>query len=247
MVATLRLQAVATCRIEVPVDATRGHQREGRVEDAVAAVDHGAHRQGGLGHSAYLPIKRLINPSVAVGRLVLRLGDEPGPPWRPPMSTIAAHPVEPDTKSTSRRRGVLGVVAIALLAVALAGCMPDDAQTFLDRTNSLRKTNGVRRPRRARHPHREGRGVGAAHGLHGSPGALDAQRRASSSLAWTALGENVGYSSPTSNTLLTIHNTFVNSAAHRRNMVNPIYTHMGVGVAKDSSGRIWVAEVFARI
>ena len=66
-------------------------------------------------------------------------------------------------------------------------------------------------------------------------------------VAWTALGENVGYSSPTSNTLLTIHNAFVSSAAHRRNMVNPIYTHMGVGVAKDSSGRIWVAEVFARI
>ena len=92
------------------------------------------------------------------------------------MSTIAAHPVETDTKSTSRRRGVLGVVAIALLALALAGCMPADAQTFLDRTNSLRRTAGRPRPRRAPGPHREGRGVGEAHGLHRSPGALDAER-----------------------------------------------------------------------
>jgi uncharacterized protein YkwD len=67
------------------------------------------------------------------------------------------------------------------------------------------------------------------------------------SLGWTALGENVGYSSRTSNTLLTIHNKFVGSSAHRANLLDRRWTHMGVGVARDSSGRIWVAEVFARL
>ena len=161
------------------------------------------------------------------------------------MSTIAAHPVETDTKSTSRRRGVLGVVAIALLALALAGCMPADAQTFLDRTNACGGPKASARCR-APGPHPEGGGVGEAHGVDRSSGALDAER-GPSNVAWTALGENVGYSSPTSNTLLTIHRAFVSSAGHRRNLVNPIYTHMGVGVAKDGSGHVWVAEVFARI
>ena len=67
------------------------------------------------------------------------------------------------------------------------------------------------------------------------------------SLRWRSLGENVGYSSPTSNTLLTIHNLFVKSAPHRANLLNSKFTHMGVGVAKDSRGRVWVAEVFAQL
>ncbi len=66
-----------------------------------------------------------------------------------------------------------------------------------------------------------------------------------SSLSWEALGENVGYSSPTTDTLKTIHNLFVQSAPHRANLVSSRFTHMGVGVAKDSRGRVWVAEVFA--
>ena len=162
------------------------------------------------------------------------------------MSTIAAHPVETDTKSTSRRRGVLGVVAIALLAIALAGCMPADAQTFLDRTNALRKTEGVRPL--YEHPALTEKAEAWARHM-AATGRLEHSTLSAglSSIAWTALGENVGYSSPTSNTLLTIHRAFVSSAGHRRNLVNPIYTHMGVGVAKDSSGRVWVAEVFARI
>jgi uncharacterized protein YkwD len=30
-------------------------------------------------------------------------------------------------------------------------------------------------------------------------------------------------------------------------MLNSGFTHMGVGVARDGAGRIWVAEVFARL
>ena len=40
---------------------------------------------------------------------------------------------------------------------------------------------------------------------------------------------------------------FVRSAPHRANLLSTKFTHMGVGVAKDSRGRIWVAEVFAQL
>ena len=164
------------------------------------------------------------------------------------MSVTTAQHAETETTTTTatRRRGVAAILAVVLLAIALAGCLPSDSQSFVDRTNSLRRSHGVA-------------GL-ATHGTLTQKAEEWAQRMASTgrlehstlsagldSVGWTALGENVGYSSQTSDTYLTIHNAFVNSAGHYRNLVNPIYTHMGVGVATDSSGRVWVAEVFARL
>jgi uncharacterized protein YkwD len=162
------------------------------------------------------------------------------------MSVPATLPARPTTGRIRSRRGGLAVLAIALLAVALAGCMPDDARTFLDRTNSLRKANGV--PSLAEHDTLTQKAEAWAQHM-AATGRLEHSTLSAGlgSLGWTALGENVGYSSPTSNTLLTIHNMFVSSPDHRANLLNSGFTHMGVGVAKDSSGRVWVAEVFARL
>jgi uncharacterized protein YkwD len=154
------------------------------------------------------------------------------------MTTISASP--------TKRRSFTALLAIVVLALVASGCMPGDARTFLDRTNSLRKTYGVRLL--AEHDtltkkaedwaqHMAATGVLA----HSD---LDAGL---SSLNWKMLGENVGYSSPTSNTLLTIHNLFVGSPPHKANLVNSRFTHMGVGVATDKYGRVWVAEVFAQL
>lgn len=146
-------------------------------------------------------------------------------------------------RSTRARLG-MGVAVLAVLATVVAGCMPDDARTFLDRTNSLRASNGLPALREhdqltdkaeawAQHMARTGR---LAHsnlsaGLEG--------------LAWTALGENVGMSTPTADTLRTIHERLASSPTHRANMLNRRFTHMGVGVATSPDGRVWVAEVFA--
>ena len=146
----------------------------------------------------------------------------------------------------NRRRSMGAILAMVLLALVAAGCMPADAKSFLDRTNSLRSSQGVRALKEhdvltrkaedwAQHMARTGK---LAHsnisdGLEG--------------VSWRSVGENVGYSSPTSSTLLTIHNMFVKSAPHRANLLNSKYTHMGVGVAKDSRGRVWVAQVFAQL
>jgi uncharacterized protein YkwD len=162
------------------------------------------------------------------------------------MSVTATLPTNRTTRRTRTRRGGLAVLAIALLAVALAGCMPDDARTFLDRTNSLRRSVGVRTL--SEHDTLTQKAEAWAQHMAAS-GRLEHSTLSAGlgSLRWTALGENVAYSSPTSNTLLTIHNKFANSAPHRANLVDSRWTHMGVGVARDSSGRIWVAEVFARL
>ena len=155
------------------------------------------------------------------------------------MSTFTA-------TSPAKKRSVGALLAIVLLAIAAAGCMPADAKTFLDRTNSLRSSHGVRALKENDTLTKKAE-AWAQH--MASTGRLEHSTLSSglSSLNWKSLGENVGYSSPTSNTLLTIHNLFVNSAPHRANLLNSKFTHMGVGVAKDSRGRIWVAEVFAQL
>ena len=147
---------------------------------------------------------------------------------------------------TAKRRSVGAILAIVLLALAAAGCMPGDARTFLERTNSVRSSQGVR-------PLKEHdtltRKAEAWAQQMASTGQLAHSNLSSGlgGLRWKALGENVGYSSPTSNTLLTLHKMFVNSAGHYANLVKSNYTHLGVGVAKDSRGRIWVAQVFAQL
>ncbi|MCL1598567.1 MAG: CAP domain-containing protein [Actinomycetia bacterium] len=58
---------------------------------------------------------------------------------------------------------------------------------------------------------------------------------------WMALGENVGVGAdPTS-----LHSAFMNSAAHRNNILGD-YNYIGVGVTTDASGLIWVTMVFMR-
>jgi len=150
------------------------------------------------------------------------------------------------SRTTAARRPALALVAALLLAVTAAGCMPADANKMLIYTNQARAYAGIRPVQEhptltakaeswARHMAAEGR---LSHStLSAGLGTLN----------WRSLGENVGYSSPTSNTLWTIHVAFVRSAGHRANILNPKYTHMGVGVHKDSQGRVWVAEVFAQL
>jgi uncharacterized protein YkwD len=146
----------------------------------------------------------------------------------------------------TKRRSMGAVLAMVLLALVAAGCMPRDARTFLDRTNTLRSSHGVR-PLREHDTLTRKAEEWAQH--MASTGKLAHSNLADGlgSLNWRSLGENVGYSSPTSNTLLTLHNMFVRSSAHRANLLNSRFTHMGVGVAKDRYGRVWVAEVFAQL
>jgi len=58
-------------------------------------------------------------------------------------------------------------------------------------------------------------------------------------LAWTKLGENVGVGG----TVDAIQNAFINSPTHYKNLVDPAWNYVGIGVV-DSGGRIWVTVNF---
>jgi uncharacterized protein YkwD len=58
---------------------------------------------------------------------------------------------------------------------------------------------------------------------------------------WRWVGENVGYGPDA----LTVHQAFMNSQAHRDNILDRDYTEVGIG-AVTVGGRVWVAEVFRR-
>jgi uncharacterized protein YkwD len=57
---------------------------------------------------------------------------------------------------------------------------------------------------------------------------------------WTSVGENVGVGGSVGS----IFDALVASSGHRANMLGG-FTHLGVGVWKDSSGVLWTAHVFA--
>jgi hypothetical protein len=58
---------------------------------------------------------------------------------------------------------------------------------------------------------------------------------------WTKLGENVGRGSSCDS----LHNAFMNSAGHKQNLLDPVYTSIGVGGDQAGDGRMYVTVVFA--
>ena len=58
---------------------------------------------------------------------------------------------------------------------------------------------------------------------------------------WRWVGENVGYGPDAD----TVHVAFMNSPAHKANILDRDYTEVGIG-AVVRNGRVWVAEIFRR-
>ena len=56
---------------------------------------------------------------------------------------------------------------------------------------------------------------------------------------WSSLGENVGVGS----TVTSLHSAFMDSPAHRENILYSTFRHVGVGVIK-KDGRMWVTVIF---
>jgi uncharacterized protein YkwD len=59
-------------------------------------------------------------------------------------------------------------------------------------------------------------------------------------VSWSIAGENVGVG----NSVDSLHQAFMNSAPHRKNIVRRVFKRVGVGVVT-ADGRIWVTVVFA--
>lgn len=56
---------------------------------------------------------------------------------------------------------------------------------------------------------------------------------------WTLLGENVGVG----NTVDSLHRAFMESPAHRENIMLPTFRHVGIGT-RSAYGRLWVTVLF---
>lgn len=59
---------------------------------------------------------------------------------------------------------------------------------------------------------------------------------------WQDLGENVGCGGAEP----PIQRAFMGDRYHRRNILSPDYTQVGIGTARDDGGRLYVDEVFRR-
>lgn len=59
---------------------------------------------------------------------------------------------------------------------------------------------------------------------------------------WQAVGENVGMGGSASS----IHQAFMNSTAHRANILDSDFTQVGMGVAYDADGVMYVTQVFRK-
>lgn len=57
---------------------------------------------------------------------------------------------------------------------------------------------------------------------------------------WWAWGENVGRGP----SVALVHNALVNSYSHYANLADPDFTYIGIGVAYDAMGRVYLVEVF---
>ena len=62
----------------------------------------------------------------------------------------------------------------------------------------------------------------------------------------SAAGENIARNNyPQSQTVSVAMNGFMNSQGHRANILEPLFTRVGIGVATDGNGMVYYAVVFA--
>lgn len=147
-------------------------------------------------------------------------------------STIGKH-VRGDVTSSRARKALLAACAVLTLLAAFAltptphaGALDGYGQDWLNKINGLRASKGLNPLQLDGELTSLAQGwsehMAATHTLSHTP-----NMAANVTSDWTKLGENVGYGP--NNDL--IWNGFLNSPAHYANLVDPAYTHVGIGVA----------------
>jgi hypothetical protein len=120
------------------------------------------------------------------------------------------------------------------------------AETLADMITAARATEGIAALRRSRaldsiaraHAERMMRASDLAHDV----GDGDVRRRVEDAgIEAASIGENVAHAV----TLALAHRALWASPSHRDNLLSPRYARVGVGVAYDSDGSVWVTELFA--
>ena len=63
---------------------------------------------------------------------------------------------------------------------------------------------------------------------------------------WSEIGENLFFCEGYDDFSNLAVKGWLNSSSHRKNMLNPVWTTTGIGVAADRSGKIYITQVFLR-
>ena len=145
-------------------------------------------------------------------------------------------------RSTARPLALALALAIALagLVMAAQGARADSGSSLVAMANSARAAQGLPP-------------LAVSSDLAAAARAQAGRMAASRTLAhtpnlggavccWSALGENVGEGPSAS----AIETAFMGSTEHRANILSGNYTQIGVGAVVDSTGTLWVSEIFRR-
>jgi uncharacterized protein YkwD len=130
------------------------------------------------------------------------------------------------------------------------GAAPDaaPADSILAMVNGARKSEGLGPLRK---DERLGR-IARAHAeamrdarrlAHDAADGTPGDRVQNAGIAARAVGENVAHAADATHA----HRTLWQSPSHRSNLLDPAFDSVGVGVASDDDGTIWVCELFAKL
>jgi hypothetical protein len=139
-----------------------------------------------------------------------------------------------------RRFATALVVAVSTLAaiVTATPAQASSAGSFIAQINADRARAGrapfVHRADLAALALRHSQTMAAKNSLHHNPSLTTQVAN------WRAVGENVGMGGNTR----VLHSAFMNSPAHRANILDKDFTEIGLGVTVDVRGVMWVTEVF---
>jgi uncharacterized protein YkwD len=137
------------------------------------------------------------------------------------------------------------------VALPPAGASPEVATAVVDLTNAERTRGGVAalaasaRLMQAAQLHAEQLAQAGRldHVLPNARYPRPEDRLAAVSYRWQAYAENVAFGQRTAAEVV---NGWMQSPGHRANIMNPTYTEMGAGYARDASGRSYWVQVFGK-
>jgi hypothetical protein len=132
------------------------------------------------------------------------------------------------------------VALTGLAALAPAAQASTEESQFVSMTNGARSNKGLRSYSVASDlvavARRHAQKMASQHTIFHNP------NLGSDVSGWQAVGENVGMGGSASS----IHQAFMNSTAHRANILDSDFTQVGIGTAFDEKGVLYVTEVFRK-
>jgi uncharacterized protein YkwD len=131
------------------------------------------------------------------------------------------------------------LVMPVLLVAVLAGCLDSQEQTLLNSVNSVRASAGAASLRESHQVSQRADQWAATLASEGRLRHSDLKRLP---VPFTKAAENVAKAA----TLEEAHRLLTNSPSHRANMVDPAFTHVGIGTARGADGAIYAVEIFVR-